>query len=331
MCVGFTNLFGIRNISRECSLRRALRRFLCDNSKRAGERMLVFVYAMHGPFLQQLKVIKRRLPSAHVCLVVPDLPEHMRDLEHSPVAVRILKRIDMRRNRGCLRHVDSFVLISPHQAEVLGVGEDHYVVVEGMVDAEMPGAPTVRDAPCEPPPAPFTVVYTGRLDRRYGVLDLVGSLQYLRHPDVRLVICGGGEAAAAIGASAAQDPRIVYVGQVSREDALAWQRRADVLVNPRPGAAFTRYSFPSKNLEYLQSGKPVLAYPNEGTPTEYDEHLLYISDAGPAGIARAIEAVISMPEEERRARGERARAFVRAEKSVDRQMSRVLALVGGAR
>ena len=57
-------------------------------------------------------------------------------------------------------------------------------------------------------------------------------------------------------------------------------------VNPRPGAAdFTRYSFPSKTLEYLDAGKPVLAYRNDGIPPEYDEHLLYISDPGPVAMA----------------------------------------------
>ena len=330
--VGFINVFGLRNITRELALRRALMRFLPGEGSPGRARLLVFVYAMHGPFLQQLALIKRRRPDAHVCLVVPDLPEHMRDLEHSPAVVRLLKRIDMRRNRACLTHVDSYVLISAHQAEVLGLATQSYVVVEGMVDSDdrIPaGAGPDRGEQCG---GAFTVVYTGRLDRRYGVLDLVESLEHLGGRDIRLVLCGDGDSAGAVAAASRRDPRIVYAGQVSREESVAWQRRADVLVNPRPGVAdFTRYSFPSKTLEYLDAGKPVLAYPSEGTPAEYDEHLLYVPEPGPEALARAIERVMAMPEDERRAMGARARRFVHDEKSVARQMGRVLALVGGIR
>lgn len=325
--LGFLNVVGVRNISREVRLRRILKGLIADHKGSDERRLYVFVYAMHGPFLQQLALIKRLRPDCHVCLIVPDLPEHMRDPARTNVALRFLKWIDMRRNRSSLAWVDSYVLISAHQASVLGISRDRYVVVEGMVDSG--SHPINQPNPGESEtPKEFTVVYTGRLDFRYGVGDLVDAMTYIDRPDVALVLCGDGDAVDHVVARARRDVRIRFAGQVTHDESRAWQRAADVLINPRPGTAdFTRYSFPSKNLEYLQTGRPVLAYRNQGTPPEYDEHLIFIKGGGARGIADAIESVMAMTEAERFSRGESGRRFVAADKSVENQISRVVALV----
>ena len=329
--VGFVNAFGLRNITRELALRRQLRRALAGPRPPGRGRLLLVVYAMHGPFLQQLAMVKRERPDSEVCLVVPDLPEHMRDPARTSLVVRLLKRVDIWRNQACLAHVDRYVLVSSHQAQALGISDDRFVVVEGMVDPRAAEGGQPESAP-DPAPSEFTVVYTGRLDHRYGLGDLVDALDHVGSPDLRLVLCGDGDAVRHIRARADRDPRIVHLGQVSHEISVALQRRADLLINPRPGTAdFTRYSFPSKNLEYLLTGKPVLAYPNEGTPPEYDDHLIYIPEPGPQGIASAIESVMAMPDAERRSRGERGRRFAESSKSVEGQMRKVLTLVGGDR
>jgi glycosyltransferase involved in cell wall biosynthesis len=330
LSLGFLNVFGLRNVTRELALRGQLKKFFGRETSDRDE-LLVFVYSMHGPFLQQLPLIKRRRPDAVICLVVPDLPEHMRDYANASRLRRVLKWIDIRRNRNCLKHVDKYVLISSHQADALGIIEEQFVVVEGMTDHEQ-GDEELDPSTSVARGDMFTIVYTGGIDRRYGIVDLVDSLRYIQSGPVRLVLCGEGDAVGYIDSAARKEPRISYFGQVSREESLRWQRSADLLVNPRPGAAdFTRYSFPSKTLEYLSAGKPVLTFHNDGTPPEYDAHLLYIPAPGPEGIAQAIEGVMAMSEDERRRIGQRAKEFVETEKSVDRQMGRVLAFIGAGK
>jgi glycosyltransferase involved in cell wall biosynthesis len=327
--VGFINFVGVRNISREMRIRRILKDFLISRDDSSERKLYVFVYAMHGPFLQQLGLIKRLRPDCHVCLIVPDLPEHMRDSARTNVALRFLKWIDMRRNKSCLTWVDTYVLISAHQAPALGIADDRYVVVEGMVDSGSLQADQ-PDSAISQATEGFIVVYTGRLDFRYGVGDLVDAMQYIESPDVLLVLCGDGDAVDHVVARARGDARVRLVGQVTHDESRAWQRAADVLINPRPGTAdFTRYSFPSKNLEYLQSGRPVLAYRNDGTPSEYNEHLLAIGASGARGIADAIQSVIAMTDAERRDRGESGSRFVAEHKSAESQVAKVLALIGG--
>ncbi len=329
--VGFVNLFGVRNVTRELSLRRGVKKSIAGGADDDNARLVILVYAMHGPFLQQLALAKRLSPSSEICLVVPDLPQHMRDLDRASVIMKTLKRMDMQRNRKCLSYVDRFILISARQADELAIGDRPKLVVEGMIDTRGTVPQDVGSHASVPQSRGFRVVYTGQLKERYGVKDLVDSLVHISSSEVELAVCGDGEMADYVAARSASDTRLVWLGRVPREEALCWQRSADVLINPRPGTAdFTKYSFPSKTLEYLSAGKPVLTYHNEGTPEEYDDHLLYIAEPGPEAIARAIESVMAMPEEQRQAIGARAKRFVETEKSVDRQMGRVLAFIGGS-
>ena len=67
-----------------------------------------------------------------------------------------------------------------------------------------------------------------------------------------------------------KDSRIHYYGVVSAEKANEILQQADVLVNPRQNDdEYTKYSFPSKNIEYLMTGNAVVAYMLDGIPEEY--------------------------------------------------------------
>ena len=117
--------------------------------------------------------------------------------------------------------------------------------------------------------------------------------------------------------SAEKHPNIRYFGFVSQEEALSLQGRAATLINPRsPEGLYTRYSFPSKTLEYLRSGRPTLCYALEGIPEEYGQYLIYIQQSGADGIRQAVQEWLQKPAAEREARGtQRAGVCTAAEKS----------------
>ena len=142
------------------------------------------------------------------------------------------------------------------------------------------------------------------------------------------MICGFGEAEKAILES--QDKRIVYLGKVDRKQALALQQRATVLVNPRQNTEeFTKYSFPSKTMEYLASGVPVVAYKLDGIPDEYDPYLNYVPDNSVEALAGTIQKIINMSAEDRKEIGRRGQKFVLEEKNAQKQTKRILDLING--
>ena len=52
-----------------------------------------------------------------------------------------------------------------------------------------------------------------------------------------------------------KDKRIIYWGVVEQKHVFEMQQQATLLVNPRKGhEEYTKYSFPSKTMEYMASG-----------------------------------------------------------------------------
>ena len=79
----------------------------------------------------------------------------------------------------------------------------------------------------------------------------------------------------------------------------------------------------------MRSGKPVVCYRLEGIPQEYDPYLRYIEGEGADAIKRAVRAALSLPREERLLLGQRARAFVLANKTPEVQCRRLTAFLRG--
>ena len=124
------------------------------------------------------------------------------------------------------------------------------------------------------------------------------------------------------------DSRIVYLGRVDRAEVLALQRNATVLVYPRQNnEEFTQYSFPSKNLEYLSSGVPLVAYKLDGIPDEYDEFIAYPECDSPEALAHEIIEICNMPHEDRIAKGKKAKDFVFKNKNKVTQAQRIIEFI----
>ena len=102
-------------------------------------------------------------------------------------------------------------------------------------------------------------------------------------------------------------------------------REVDLLVNPRPSSAeFCKYSFPSKTMDYMASGVPVLMTRLPGLPSDYRERVFFIEDESPEGVAAALERVLSQSDEALLAFGDEARRFVLSEKNHLAQTARLL-------
>ena len=143
--------------------------------------------------------------------------------------------------------------------------------------------------------------------------------------EYRLIICGIGDSEKEIEAASVLDRRIEYKGLLSRTEILKVQKTATVLVNPRQNnEEFTKYSFPSKNLEYLSSGKPLIAYKLDGIPDDYDDYIYYVPDNSIKTLQQTLVYVCTMNAAERSDKALKAQRFVWEEKNEIKQTKKII-------
>lgn len=133
------------------------------------------------------------------------------------------------------------------------------------------------------------VVYTGIISKKYSLDILIDAFQYL-DDNFELHLYGIGDLVNEIRNNVF--PNIKYFGYLESDKITEIQRNASILINPRQNnEIYTRYSFPSKTLEYLSTGNPVICYKLDGIPDEYDNYLFYIDNNDAKSIAGQIVKV----------------------------------------
>ena len=279
-----------------------------------GKRV-IFVYALLEQQMSIAIEAKQRHPDVKLCVIVPDLPRFMG-------CNKYYKMLGLQDKAICsinanLKQFDSLVVLAEPMVADLGMEEKPYTVVEGIYSGGFEKASEKYKEK--------VLLYTGGLYHRYGIDDLLEAFHRTSDSDLRLWLCGKGDAVSLIEEYQAKDERIVYKGTVAREEALAYQRAATALVNPRhSNEVFTRFSFPSKTIEYMASGTPCLMCHLESIPQEYDEYLLYFDDETVDGMSRKISEVAGMSAGLLSSLGEKASEFVKNNKTAICQVAKVI-------
>ena len=206
-----------------------------------------------------------------------------------------------------IRHCTDYVLLTEAMNEYIRNPGKPYVILEGHADISMK-----EKLPSMDKKQPVrTVFYAGGVSRQYGLADLTEGFLRADIPDTRLEIYGPGDYVKELQSIAEKDPRVFYGGMLLNTEIVAKEQEATLLVNPRPThEEFVKYSFPSKTMEYMASGTPVLTTRLPGMPKEYYPYVDFIEEESAGGIAAALKAVLEHTDEELFRKGQEARGFV---------------------
>jgi glycosyltransferase involved in cell wall biosynthesis len=318
--VGFINLTGIKIVSRYLSLKPFVKDWI--NSKKDSKKIII-AYAMTSTFTQIFEYAKKADNSIATCLIIPDLPQYMNLSNQKKILYKLLENLEIKIIKKNMEYIDSYVVLTQHMLEVLEVSKP-YVVIEG-ISTDIFNF-TYKDSDSDYNQDNLkTVLYTGGLNEKYGVVNLIRSFEMLENENYRLIICGSGDAEKTIREASERDSRIIFKGLLKREEILKLQKNATVLINPRANnEEYTKYSFPSKILEYMSSGTPVLAYMLDGMPNEYRDYIYKINDNEENAIYYALKGVLEKKEEELFDKGKKAKEFVLHEKNRKRQCKKIL-------
>ena len=206
-----------------------------------------------------------------------------------------------------IRHCTDYVLLTEAMNDYIGNKRKPYVILEGHSDISM------RDrVPSMEKKSPVrTVFYAGGVSRQYGLADLTEGFLQADIPNTRLEIYGPGDYVKELQAISETHPNVYYGGMLLNSQIVDREQEATLLVNPRPThEEFVKYSFPSKTMEYMASGTPVLTTKLPGMPKEYYPYVDFIEEESASGIAAALKAVLARSDEELFRKGQSARDFV---------------------
>ena len=160
------------------------------------------------------------------------------------------------------------------------------------------------------------LLFSGVLNAANGLPLLLGAFAQVSDPTIHLWISGRGEMQSHVEKAARSDPRIRYWGFVERRELLRMMKSSRVLTNPRPASLPEhRYNFPSKILEYLAVGRPVISTATSDVAKEYGAYLILLDTETPQALAHLIESVFARSDAELDGIGERGRRYVLAEKN----------------
>ena len=286
--------------------------------RRPGRRVVV-QYNVNAPPVAAV-LLAGRLIGARVVAVVADVQVPGSGL----LPDTAIRRANFRLQTRSLRLLDGLVAVTRRIADDFAPGVPS-LIVEGGVASEAVSASQVVVWPAVADDANlFVVMYAGDLSEIKGVSLLLDAFALVGGADVRLWITGRGPLQPAVEAAAARDPRIRYLGYLTYEELLARYARATVLINPHSTRyESSRYLFPSKLIEYLASGRPVITTCGSGVESEYRQVSFLLRDETPKALAQLIVDVRRRGRAELERVGARARAFVREQKSWKHQGLRV--------
>jgi len=280
----------------------------------------VLVYTQYLPYMQALYKAKKRYPDLKAAVIVTDLPNEMGLASGRKGLLKAFESRMGSQSLKLLRQMDGYILLTEPMAGALQIREKPFEVIEGLILSET--TPIAKSASTSDKPV---FLYTGTLESSLGIPEMLDAFKEM--PEYELWICGHGSMKEQVQEYADRYANIRFFGFVTQQEALTMQASATALLNPRqPSGIFTRYSFPSKTLEYMRSGKPVLCCKLEGIPADYDPYLCYM-EAGSEGIVHAVRSLMKHSIEKREELGQAAREYVLFHKNPAVQCKKLLALL----
>lgn len=271
---GFLNVTGLKHMTRFQSVARALaRRAVIERPEG------ILVHGLNSAMLYAAIRVGQRY-SVPVVAVITDAPSISTAFDNRMKLG--LKRVDLHLLRRALARIDGAVVVSETLGAELVGSDTPTMLLEGFAPSLPKRATVWAKAP--------TVVYAGTLKPEYGVNALVAAAEHYAD-GWRLEVYGRGPAEAVVREAAGRSDRIRYGGVLRPREIATVCRSASVLVNPRPTSTpLAERAFPSKLLEYLATGTPVVTTRLPTVPPEWDNFLNW-ADESPEGLASAIQRV----------------------------------------
>lgn len=252
--------------------------------------------------------------------IITDLPQYVGIVRRRKLKTRLKDKVTL----WAMNQFSAYVLLTEPMLDYVNKKKKPYCVVEGFCDVMMGD---VFNDPSKKYDEKICA-FVGSIGKADGILELI---QAFDSPDMlgyKLYLCGKCHFLDELTATCNKTTNVQYRGIVTDSEVRETELRAWLLINPSLSEVVSsKYFFPSKIMEYMASGTPLLTTKLPGIPKEYYEYVYLIEDESVAGIRKALKEVLSKSPEELHEKGMAARDFVIREKNNILQAKKVLDMI----
>ena len=171
------------------------------------------------------------------------------------------------------------------------------------------------------------IIFSGTINALSGLELLIKAMDYVEE-NIILDIYGKGPDEQKIRHLIENKKNIIYHGFVSNSEMTILQKNADLLACPRKADNYiTKYTFPSKILEYLTIGVPIISNWLPGFPIDYKDLLNIPNSESPQDWGKMINSVLNKNSSYYQQKAIFAKTYCQENKNWETQTKKVLSLI----
>ena len=238
------------------------------------------------------------------------------------------KKWSVKFNNRILSSFSEYVFLTEQMNNLINKKRKPYVVIEGQVDINMQH---VENRLEDKYPQKVSI-YAGMIQKKYGINTLVVAFLIAAQNGEELHIYGSEDYEEKLKEICKKHTNIRYFGVVPNDVVVKEEIKETLLINPRPtNEEYTKYSFPSKNMEYMASGTPLLTTKLSGMPEEYYPYVYLINDEIIDGLSKTLKDILTKNPLELHEKGSKAKEFALKKKNNVVQAEKILELARAKR
>lgn len=312
---GFINIPILKQLIIQKKIKRFTKQYILKNKK---DDIIIIYDASFVTTIPEIVKLSKKYGIRSIAIFA-DIYDYMFDVKRKSNKCSLIKKLFIRKLNKTYNSTYGYIFLTEEMNNLVNKKNKPYIVMEGIISEnncnEYVGEKYNN-----------TILYAGGLYEKYGVKNLIEAINSIEDRDIKLELYGKGDLEEYIKTHSSK--KIDYHGLIENEKILIEEKKSTILINPRfSNEEYTKYSFPSKIMEYMASGTPVLTTKLPGIPQEYYNYVYTIEDESVAGLRNAIINVIQKEKNELNNKGYKAQKFILDNKNNIVQCKRILDLI----
>lgn len=281
--IGYINFPLIKQLTIMCALfLKLIKRIILFKREDRNDEIVVMTYNSASFVSVPVFLISKFLKITKVCLVV-DIPITFQDKKS--IYFKIAKTIDNYVSLKLFKKYDAMISLVEQTVKDFAPGVPYKLINYAVKKFEINSAKNVNIDTDN-----IEITFTGALEEYYGIKEIVAAVKEMSLK-YRLNLYGRGSLENYLIKEMAENVNIKFHGLVSNEEAILAQCNSTILILMRTNQELNKYAFPSKIIEYLASGTPIISTIIPSIPSDLNQFINYIDDYNPQAISNMIRII----------------------------------------